>query len=91
VLKVFLFFYFFFLCLFQQVLIALRYFASGSFLQVIGDAMGLIKARLADVFKEYPMPLLRRQTNLLNGHLIKKEKLSKVSTNVEGFLVSLDV
>jgi hypothetical protein len=38
---------YFFVCLVQQVLIALRYFASGSFLQVVGDNMGVDKGTVS--------------------------------------------
>ena len=38
---------YFFVCLVQQVLIALRYFAPGSFLQVVGDTMGVDKGTVS--------------------------------------------
>ena len=38
---------YFFVCLVQQVLIALRYFASGSFLQVVRDTMGVDKGTVS--------------------------------------------
>ena len=38
---------YFVVCLVQQVLIALKYFASGSFLQVVGDNMGVDKGTVS--------------------------------------------
>lgn len=45
----------------QQVLIALRFFASGSFLQVIGDSLGVDKSTVSRTVRDVSVALNRRQ------------------------------
>ena len=45
----------------QQVLIALRFFASGSFLQVIGDSFGVDKSTVSRVVRDVSHALNRRR------------------------------
>ena len=45
----------------QQVLIALRFFASGSFLQVIGDSFGVDKSTVSRVVRDVSLALNRKR------------------------------
>ena len=49
----------------QQVLIALRFFASGSFLQVIGDTVGVDKSTVSRVVTNVSKALLARQNRFI--------------------------
>ena len=49
----------------QQVLIALRFFASGSFLQVIGDTFGADKSTVSRVVRDVSLALCRRQRQFI--------------------------
>ena len=45
----------------QQVLIALRFYASGSFLQVIGDTIGVDKSTVSRVVTNVSLVLVAKQ------------------------------
>ena len=45
----------------QQVLIALRFYASGSFLQVIGDTIGVAKSKISRVVTNVSLALVAKQ------------------------------
>ena len=45
----------------QQVLIALRFYASGSFLQVIGDTIGVDKSTVSRVVTNVSLALVAKQ------------------------------
>ncbi len=49
----------------QQVLIALRFFASGSFLQVIGDSLGVDKSTVSRVVRDVSLALNRRRDQFI--------------------------
>ena len=49
----------------QQVLIALRFFASGSFLQVIGDTAGVNKSTVSRVVTSVSHALLAKQSDFI--------------------------
>ncbi|KAK6169661.1 hypothetical protein SNE40_020663 [Patella caerulea] len=49
----------------QQVAIALRFYASGSFLQVIGDTLGRDKGSVSRVIDRVTNALLRQQQNFI--------------------------
>ena len=49
----------------QQVLIALRFFASGSFLQVIGDTAGVDKSTVSRVVTNVSNALSRKQNHFI--------------------------
>jgi len=84
--------YIYIFCLVQQVLIALRYFASVSFLQVVGDTMGVDKGTVSRCIQRVSHALAAKTDQFIKWPSDqRKRKLSKVFTKVEGFLVSLDV
>jgi len=56
---------YFFVCLVQQVLIALRYFASGSFLQVVGDTMGVDKGTVSRCIQRVSHALAAKTDQLI--------------------------
>ena len=56
----------------QQVLIALRFFASGSFLQVIGDSFGVDRSTVSRVARDVSLALYRKRHQFIN--LWKMEK-----------------
>ena len=83
---------YFFVCLVQQVPIALRYFASGSFLQAVGDTMGVDKGTVSRCIQRVSHALAAKTNQFIKWPSDqRKKKLSKVFTKVEGFLVSLNV
>ena len=49
----------------QQVLIALRFFASGSFLQVVGDSLGVDKSTVSRSVRDVSLALNRRQNQFI--------------------------
>lgn len=51
----------------QQVLIALRFYASGSFLQVIGDTAGVDNSTVSRVVTNVSNALIAKQSELLRG------------------------
>ena len=74
----------------QQVLIALRFYASGSFLQIIGDTIGVEKSTVSRVVTSVSWVLVAKQQQYIKWPKDQQE-LGSSSTNVEGFLVSLDM
>ena len=48
-----------------QVLVALRFFASGSFLQVIGDTLGLSKSSVSRIIGQVSLALAQKQRNFI--------------------------
>jgi len=48
-----------------QILVALRFFASGSFLQVIGDTVGLPKSSVSRVVKDVSLALAKKQKEFI--------------------------
>ena len=48
-----------------QILVALRFFASGSFLQIIGDTFGLPKSSVSRVVKDVSLALARKQKEFI--------------------------
>ena len=48
-----------------QVLVALRFFASGSFLQVIGDTLGLSKSTVSRIISQVSLALAQKQGNFI--------------------------
>ena len=51
----------------QQVLMALRFFATGSFLQVIGDTFGVDKSTVSRVVRDVSLALNRRRHQFIKG------------------------
>ena len=49
----------------QQVLIALRSFASGSFLQVVGDSFGVDKSTVSQTVRDLSLALNRRRNQFM--------------------------
>jgi hypothetical protein len=62
---------FFFVCLVQQALIALRYFASGSFLQVVGDTMGVDKGTVSRCIQRVSHALAAKTNQLIKAKYLK--------------------
>ena len=48
-----------------QILVALRFFASGSFLQIIGDTFGLPKSSVSRVVKDVSLALAQKQNEFI--------------------------
>lgn len=48
-----------------QVLVALRFFASGSFLQVIGDTVGLPKSTVSRIIRDVSVALTQKRNELI--------------------------
>ena len=49
-----------------QILVALRFFASGSFLQLIGDTVGLPKSSVSRVVKDVSLALAQKQNEFIS-------------------------
>ena len=49
-----------------QVLVALRFFASGSFLQIIGDTVGLPKSTVSRIVTDVLKSLVNKQEEFIN-------------------------
>ena len=49
----------------QQILVALRFFASGSFLQLIGDTVGLPKSSVSRAVKDVSLALAQKQNEFI--------------------------
>ena len=69
----------------QQVLIALRFFASDSFLQVIGDSLGVEKSTVSQVMKDVSLALNRRR-----HQFIKWPSNDKVDKNKNNFFLQAE-
>ena len=52
----------------QQVLIALRFYASGSFLQVIGDTIGIDKSTVSRLVTNVSLALVAKEQQYINIH-----------------------
>ena len=52
----------------QQVLIALRFYASGSFIQVIGDTIAVDKSTVSRVVTNVSLALVAKQQQYINIH-----------------------
>lgn len=52
----------------HQVLIALRFYASGSFLQVIGDTFGIDKSTVSRVINDVTQALISKQPCFIKCH-----------------------
>ena len=52
----------------QQVLIALRFYASGSFIQVIGDTIGVDMALVSPVVTNVSLAFVAKQQQYINIH-----------------------
>ena len=50
----------------QQILVALRFFASGSFLQLIGDTVGLPKSSVSRAVKDVSLALAQKQNEFIS-------------------------
>ena len=48
-----------------QILVALRFYASGSFLEVIGDTFGLPKSSVSRIVKDVSVALLAKQSQFI--------------------------
>ena len=57
----------------QQVLIALRFFASGSFLQVIGDSLGVDKSTVSRTVRDVSLALNRRRNQFIKWPSLNNE------------------
>ena len=64
-----------------QVLVALRFFASGSFLQVIGDTLGLSKSSVSRIISQVSLALAQKQRNFIKWPSTEEEILQ----NKRGF------
>ena len=64
-----------------QVLVALRFFASGSFLQVIGDTLGLSKSSVSRIIGQVSLALAQKQRNFIKWPSTEEEILQ----NKRGF------
>jgi hypothetical protein len=64
----------------QQVLIALRFFASGSFLQVVGDSLGLDKSTVSQTVRDVSMALNRRRNQFIKWPSLNNE-IEKIKNN----------
>ena len=72
----------------QQVLIALRFYASGSFLQVIGDTFGVDKSTVSRVITDVSRALIVKQPRFIKWPSTNDECALKTSfTFAEVFLV----
>ena len=69
------------------MLIALRFYASGSFLQIIGDTIGVEKSTVSRVVTSVSWVLVAKQQQYIKWPKDQQE-LGSSSTNVEGFLAS---
>ena len=77
----------------HQVLIARRFYASGGFLQVIGDTFGVDKSTVSRAITDVSRALAGKQPRFIRWPLIHDE-CAKLKTNfifAEDFLVLLDV
>ena len=63
-----------------HVLVALRFFASGSFLQVIGDTLGLSKSSVSLIISQVSLALAQKQRNF-----IKWPSTEEILQNKSGF------
>ena len=72
-----------------QVLVALRFFASGSFLQIIGDTVGLPKSTVSRIVTDVSKALVNKQEELSTSlqNLLKFKKSKEDFTRREGSLV----
>ena len=72
-----------------QVLVALRFFASGSFLQIIGDTVGLPKSTVSRIVTDVSKALVNKQEELSTSlqNLLKFNKSKEDFTRREGSLV----
>ena len=71
-----------------QILVALRFFASGSFLQLIGDTVGLPKSSVSRVVKDVSLALAQKQNEFISWRLLPNyKKSSEGFMTKEGFLV----
>jgi hypothetical protein len=57
----------------QQVLIALRFLASGSFLQVIGDSLGVDKSTVSRTVRDISLALNRRRNQFIKRPSLNNE------------------
>lgn len=64
----------------QQVLIALRFYASGSFLQVVGDTVGVDKSTVSRVVTNVSLALVAKQQQYIKWPKDQQE-LSKLKTS----------
>ena len=72
-----------------HVLVALRFFASGSFLQIIGDTVGLPKSTVSRIVTDVSKALVNKQEELSTSlqNLLKFNKSKEDFTRREGSLV----
>ena len=72
-----------------QVLVALHFFASGSFLQIIGDTVGLPKSTVSRIVTDVSKALVNKQEELSTSlqNLLKFNKSKEDFTRREGSLV----
>ena len=72
-----------------QVLVALHFFASGSFLQIIGDTVGLPKSTVSRIVTDVLKALVNKQEELSTSlqNLLKFNKSKEDFTRREGSLV----
>ena len=72
-----------------KVLVALRFFASGSFLQIIGDTVGLPKSTVSRIVTDVSKALVNKQEELSTSlqNLLKFNKSKEDFTRREGSLV----
>ena len=75
----------------HQVLIALQFYASGGFLQVIGDTFGVDKSTLSRAITDVSRALAAKQPRFIKWPLTNVQKLKTNFIFAEDFLVLLDV
>ena len=68
-----------------QVLVALRFFASGSFLQVIGDTLGLSKSSVSRIISQVSPALAQKQRNKETSSTDHQPKRRYFKTNAVFF------
>ena len=68
---------YFFVFLVQQVLIALRYFASGSFLQVVRDTMGVDKGTVSRCIERVSHALAAKTDQFIKWPSDQRKRESK--------------
>ena len=71
----------------QQILIALRFYASGSFLQVIGDTLGFDKSTVSRVIDDVTNALLRKKNQFIRWPVdrLNQDKMRCGFYNVANF------
>ena len=68
----------------QEVLIALRFYASGSFLRVVGDTVGVDKSTVSRVVTTVSLAFVTKQQQFIkwpNQQELRKSKKQKISRN----------